>query len=202
MKEGIAHEFTARVAGVYVGGKQGTLETQLVEKAYATWNGFMGDSHAGRTRFADAREYKKIFPRDCEILNLRQWSGVSLEQLRVLTGKLTGQRGTLLAEWLGANLLFEGIQDFSALPAGTQLVFDPWAVLVVTAENGPCVNPGKLIQQHLPDFPGIAANFVKEAMGLRGVVGLVKRPGVIRMGSDVTVLVPKQRIWPYNGEVL
>lgn len=198
--------FEAKVAGVFIGNILNSLETTPVEKVQVTWDGFKGDSHVGRTRLADAREDKNFFPRGCEIVNLRQWSAVSDEELQVIAqallsgppGKPNVYGGYLKAEWLGANLLFEGISNLSVLPPGTQLFFDRHVVLVVSEENGPCRNPGEVIQRHLPNIPNVAASFVKYAMGKRGIVGVVKRPGTIRVGSTVTVKVPKQKLWVWS----
>lgn len=182
----------ATVKGVFIGDKD-SLETTPVEKAYITWDGFKGDKHIGRTRLADAREDDSIFPRGCEIANLRQFSAVSVEDLQAIASVLTGP--AIQAEWLGANILFEGIPCFSSLPSGTEFILDRYAVLVIAHENTPCRNPGEIIQKHLSGISDIAAHFVKCAMGRRGVVGFVKRPGIIRRGSTVTVKIPRQVLY-------
>lgn len=198
MENGIeAREFTlkATVKGVFIGNKD-SLITTAIEKAQVIWDGFRGDKHAGRTRFADTREDDNFFPRGCEIVNLRQFSAVSVEELQQIAIALGVME--VKAEWLGANLLFEGIPAFSSLPSGTHLFFDRYAVLVVAGENGPCRNPGEVVQNYYPHYAGLAASFVKCALGKRGVIGFVKRPGIVRNNSSVIVKVPKQALYAPN----
>jgi MOSC domain-containing protein YiiM len=96
----------------------------------------------------------------------------------------------VLPEWLGANLMVRGVPHFSQLPPGTRLVFPEQTVLVVEGENHPCVFPGKLISHHNPGKRGLAARFPKAAIHRRGIVAWVERPGTIREGDKVQVILP------------
>ncbi len=94
----------------------------------------------------------------------------------------------LQAEWLGANLLIEGIPELTLLPAFTRMVFSGGVILSVTGENKPCMGAGKAVEAHT----GIeAAGFVKAAMHKRGLVACVELPGVIHPGETVEILLSK-----------
>jgi hypothetical protein len=61
---------------------------------------------------------------------------------------------------------------------------------VVEGENNPCLHPGNEIQKAFPLTPDLAARFIEKALHRRGVVGWVERPGMVRMGDAVKVVVP------------
>ncbi|WP_390622058.1 MOSC domain-containing protein [Numidum massiliense] len=66
----------------------------------------------------------------------------------------------------------------------------------INSENLPCTQPGEIIQRHYPQQSKLASKFVKSALGLRGIVCVVERPGKIAPGDEVEVIVydpPKVR---------
>lgn len=167
------------------------LLTTAVPAARVTLDGFEGDRHAGPTRLADART--PFYPRGTLIRNSRQVSIVAVEELAELAEALGVP--AVEPEWLGANLLLAGVPRLTRLPPGTRLFFPNDATLVVSAENEPCVFPGKAIQHHNPGVRGIVSNFPKRAIGLRGLVAWVERPGAIGEGDVVRVAVPRQAVY-------
>lgn len=164
----------------------GYLEKERVSEIRVTMEGFEGDRHAGMTMLANG--HTPMFRRGTLIRNSRQVSLVSVEELQDVAGALDVPE--ILPEWLGANLTLRNVPHFSQLPPGTRLVFPEQTVLVVEGENGPCIFPGRVIQHHYPDKRWLATRFPKAAMHRRGIVAWVERPGVIREGDSVQVILP------------
>jgi MOSC domain-containing protein YiiM len=151
--------------------------------------GFLGDKHRGFTRVAWRGE------RDAEGTvrrNERQWSGVSAEELEVISRRMELSRA-LEATTLGANLCVKGIPDFSQLPRGTRLLFSSGAILVVEELNPPCADMGEAITAAYTTStgePAAGGMFPKHALGLRGVVGVVDVPGPIQAGDRIAIEDP------------
>ena len=150
--------------------------------------GIAGDRHACLTRRADGRA--PHYPRGTVIRNTRQVSILALEELARIAAAL--DLPELPGVWLGANLVLAGIPDLTLLPSGTRLFFPDDAVLVVDAENLPCIHPGKVLQAKYPERARLETAFPKAAMRLRGVVGWVERAGTIRPDDRVGVALPPQ----------
>jgi hypothetical protein len=155
-------------------------------------DGIKGNRHFGQTRQTRGHRENEVFGIEIarngekyEVANWRHWTAVSVDEMRELIISLSLEKLDVdelqLAKFLGANLLIEGIQSFTKLPAGTILSFSSGALLKIESENFPCVNPGLEIQRSFPDFK--AQYFPKAAMGLRGVVGSVFREGDIQSGE-------------------
>ena len=110
-------------------------------------------------------------------------------------------RGMELAEirpeWIGANLLIEGVPMLSMLPAGTMMFFRGGVTLKVDAQNGPCAIAGRAIAENagMPDHKEGALLFPKVAKRRRGVVAWVEKPGRIASGEEVSVRVREQWIY-------
>jgi hypothetical protein len=83
------------------------------------------------------------------------------------------------------------------LPPGTRIFFPEDTVLVVDAENMPCVGPGNVIQGYYPDKPKLTQAFPKAAMHKRGVVGWVERVGYINERDEITLLLPAPVTYSY-----
>jgi hypothetical protein len=49
----------------------------------------------------------------------------------------------------------------------------------------------RVIEAHHPDTEKLASRFVKAAWQRRGLVAWVERPGVIRAGDEVRVMLPR-----------
>lgn len=175
-----------RVSSVMIleGGAE-IISTPL-EQVRVTEAGFEGDRHAGMTRPAGGRDPQSAQGR--EVRNTRQVSIVSDEELAEIARRLDVP--AVEPHLLGANLSLRGIEDLSRLERGSRLIFAGGVELVVDAENQPCTAPGKALAARYPDQDALATRFPKEALRLRGLVGWVERPGVIRLEEDVTVQPP------------
>ncbi len=179
------------VEGVYLGLQAETLITTPVSEAQVTFEGFVGDKHAGWTRLSDSRT--PHYERGTLIRNDRQVSLVSSEELAEIAQKLNIL--SVQPEWLGANLLLSGIPNLTRLPPPARLYFENGVVLAISSENLPCTGPGKVIQRNYPDRDDLAQQFVKAARGLRGLVAVVEHPGVISLGEKVRAESPSQYLY-------
>ena len=154
----------------------------------AELDGFVGDKHRGFERVAWPGDKD---PAGTVRRNERQWSGVSVEELAIISQKMD-LKESLTAETLGANICVEGIPDFSRLPSGTRLMFPSGAVLAVEECNPPCADMGAQIAAKYTTRSGERAAghlFASRAFGLRGIVGVVDVPGVINAGDKLVVQV-------------
>ena len=165
------------------------LESEPRASVALDWTGIVGEAHGGLTRPACSRVAAQ-YPRGTEIRNVRQATAVSVEELEAI--RLAMDVPTLRPEWLGANLVVEGIGDFSALPPSSRLIGPDGAALVVDMENAPCRLPGEVIERHLP---GAGARFARAALGRRGVTLWVERPGALAVGDALALHVPPPVRW-------
>jgi hypothetical protein len=179
-------QFSGRTERVLVCTERKTFVTRELAEVRVTFEGIEGDRHAGLTRPADVRT--PWFPKGTPIRNTRQLSLVSSEELAEVAGTLGIPK--VLASWLGANLEVSGVPRLTLLPPGTRLFFPEDAVLAVEGENAPCIGPGRVIEAHHPDGPKVASRFVKAARQKRGLVAWVERPGLLRAGDEVRVMLP------------
>ena len=165
---------TARVAAVGIADVPGTFVTRSVQELKLQLGGIEGDRHFGITRPAGVRENHQ--PRGAEIMNARQLSLVSVEELTEVAQTL----GVPALDWqkLGANLVIEGLPQLSSVKPSTRLVFPSGATIVVDAENAPCSKPARELQQ---------PHFVKAATHKRGLVGWVERAGLVHAGDAMTL---------------
>lgn len=177
-----------RVVGAYLSLPPDDLISTPQRGLTLALGGAEGDRHFGLTRRSGNRT--PHYPRATEIRNTRQLSLVTVEELAEVAGALGIPE--LRAEWLGANLLLEGIPAFSLLPPSTRLLFSSGAALVIDLTNGPCTIVGAAIQELNPDVPGLTTAFPKAALYKRGVVAWVERPGPVAPGDEVRVLTPAQ----------
>jgi MOSC domain-containing protein YiiM len=177
-------ELVGRLVSVHAGNnedlskeEQGSVEARL--------DGFVGDKHSGFERVAWPGDKD---PEGTVRRNERQWSGVSVEELAIIEKKMN-LKEPLTAATLGANICVEGIPDFSRLPKSARLIFPSGAVLAVEECNPPCSDMGEQITAKYTTHSGERAGdlFASRAFGLRGVVGVVDVPGVIRAGDKVVV---------------
>lgn len=185
---------TQRVAGVVVGlftGKPDEIHAVAVDRLCCDLHGIMADRHRGEVRHSCVRI--KYLPRKTPQKNIRQFTAVSVEDIAEVAAGM--DIAELKPEWIGPNLVVRGIPNFSKLPSGTRLVFEPGPVLVVDAENKPCKYAGAVIQRHYPDREGLDLLFPQKAVGLRGVVGWVEVAGIITAESKVTAWIPPQKTY-------
>jgi len=179
-------KINASVVKVLVGLDTKSFLTTAQPEVRVTFAGFEGDQHAGLTRKSDTRT--PHYPRGTEIRNFRQVSIVSVEELRVIARRM--DLPALEPEWLGANLLIRGIPDLTMMPPSSRLFFPNNLVLVIDSENNPCIHPGRVIQGHFPERPGLAELFVQSARHVRGLVAWVERPGAIAQADEVRFEIP------------
>ncbi|MFT0859753.1 MOSC domain-containing protein [Ancylobacter sp. G4_0304] len=188
-----ASRFKARLARTLLADGDGFV-TRDVPALAVTLEGVRGDRHAGHARPADSRV--PWYPRGAPIRNCRQVSLVASDELARIAERLGLEE--VRPEWLGANLVVEGIADFTRLPPGTRLHFPGGAALAVEGENAPCRHAGAAVADGAPDAGGRAGldlAFVQAAKGLRGLVAWVEREGTLTAGDEISVRVPEQRLW-------
>ena len=179
-------QLTGRTVRVLIGAEPKDLVTRDTPELRVSFEGFVGDRHAGLTRKADVRT--PWFPKGVLVRNTRQVSIVSTEELELIAEALGVPQ--VLAAWLGANLELAGVPRLTQLPSGTRLFFPEDATLVMEGENEPCRKAGRALEAHHPERGGLASRFVKAAHQRRGLVGWVERPGLIRPGDKVRVTLP------------
>jgi hypothetical protein len=158
--------------------------TRRISEVNLEFGGIRGDRHFGVTSKADSRQ--PMYPRGTEILNRRQITIVSEEELDIIAEKLGVK--SVLPEWLGANLLLKGFPDLTKLTMGSRILFPSGAGLIGMGENQPCTIPGEEIQKHYQDEEKLAFRFVKAGYKLRGIVCAVESPGTIHENDEVQIL--------------
>lgn len=172
---------------------QGTLEaisitpdklpSATLEEIEVKWEGLPGDKHFGMTMKAGSKQLP--YPKGTEVRNVRQVSIVSAEELRQVADSMNVPN--IEAAWVGGNLMLSGIPNLTQLPSGSRLYFEGGVGIVVEGENMPCTTAGGSLQAQFPDRPDMTTAFPKKAIGKRGLVAWVEKPGVIRKGEKVTV---------------
>lgn len=184
-----ARRLGARLARTLIADGPGFATREVAELAL-TLEGIAGDRHAGFARAADSRV--PWYPRGTPIRNARQVSLVAPDELAEIARRL--RLAELRPEWIGANLLIEGVPRLTGLPPGTRLHFSGGAALVVEGENAPCRHAGAAIAAQTGQGSA-ELGFPRLAKGLRGLVAWVERAGTLATGAALEVRVPEQRIW-------
>ncbi|ESX05373.1 molybdenum cofactor sulfurase [Mesorhizobium sp. LSJC268A00] len=189
-----ARKLVARVTALYV-APSNHFQTRPVEALQLGFEGIDGDFHAGATRRSGGRE--PWYPRGTEIRNERQISIVAADELAVVAERMG--LAEIKPEWIGANLLIEGVPHLSMLPSGTLLFFRGGVTIKVDAQNGPCRLAGRSIAENagMADREAGALAFPKAAKRLRGLVAWVEKPGRMTTGEEISVRVPEQ--WIYRS---
>jgi hypothetical protein len=154
--------------------------------------GIPGGRHYGFTRPAGARE--RWYKKGMQIRSGRQLTLVCAAELLEIARRMELPR--IDPGWIGANVVIEGIPDFTLLPWGTRLFFGEGAVLVNEGGNAPCRFAGAEIATQFPERSGLDLLFPKLAQNLRGIVASVERAGVIEAGGEVKLKLPSQQNWP------
>ena len=184
---------TGTVTQLLIGASQHTLQSSNIDRVQVTFEGLEGDVHTSLTRHSDVRV--PHYPHGTIIRNTRQVSILSQEELAEVAVALGIPQ--VLASWVGANLELRGIPNLTMLPPSTRIFFPDDAVIVVDAENMPCIGPGNAIQDHYPDVPKRAQRFPKAAWHKRGVVGWIEREGYINQGDTVHMLLSPRVVYSY-----
>lgn len=141
--------------------------------------GVEGDAHAGTTV-----KHRSRVARDASQPNLRQVHLMHAE----LFDELVEQGHAVFAGDLGENLTTRGV-DLLALPTGTRLLLGDEAVVELTGLRNPC--------SQIERFqPGLTAKVLdRDANGAlvrkAGVMGVVRRSGVVRAGDPIVVQLPQ-----------
>lgn len=187
-----ARQLTARVAKV-LRASGSEFRTGAVDAIELGFNGIRGDFHEGATRRSGGRE--PWYPRGTEIRNERQVSIVCADELADVAREMG--IATVLPEWMGANLVIDGIRDLTLLPARSLMFFEGGVTLKVDGLNHPCRATGRSIAQGagVADVEAVALAFKDAALRRRGLVAWVEKPGTISAGESVRVRVPEQWIW-------
>ncbi|MBZ9765933.1 MOSC domain-containing protein [Mesorhizobium sp. CA6] len=187
-------KLTAKAAALYA-APHDHFETRAVEELRLGFDGIEGDFHAGATRRSGGRE--PWYPRGTEMRNERQLSLVAADELAIIAQRMGIEQ--IKPEWIGANLVVEGVPHLSMLPAGSLMFFKGGVTLKVDGQNKPCRFAGQSIAEHVgaADQEATALLFPKEAKRLRGLVAWVEKPGVIRAGEEISIRVPEQ--WIYRA---
>jgi MOSC domain-containing protein YiiM len=166
----------------------GDFLSRPVSEFDLTFHGLAGDRHTGATRLSDSRT--PWHPRGTPIANTRHVSIVSIEEC-ALVAEAMGLP-SLDPGLLGANIVVGGLDGLTQLPPGTRLQFPSGATIFVTEPNPPCRQPGRKIAAAFGD-PALEFAFPQQAIGLRGIVGLVEREGPIAVGNPIKAIVPRYR---------
>jgi MOSC domain-containing protein len=187
-------KLVAKAAALYVAPSD-HFQTRPVDELRLGFDGIAGDFHAGPTRRSGGRE--PWYPRGTEIRNERQLSIVAADELAIVAERM--DLAEIKPEWIGANLLIEGVPHLSTLPAGTLLFFKGGVTIKVDGQNRPCRLSGRAVAENagMADVEAGALLFPKAAKRLRGVVAWVEKPGTIRAGEEISVRVPAQ--WIYRA---
>ncbi|WP_181708053.1 MOSC domain-containing protein [Chthonobacter rhizosphaerae] len=180
-----------RVVDVLIADGEG-FRTRSVPSVDATLEGIPGDRHQGFTRKAGGRE--PWYPRGTEIRSGRQLTAVSAEDLALIAADL--QLPAVDPGLIGANLVLEGLAHFSFLPAGTLIVFESGASLVIEGQNAPCRFSGRSLADAHPGRDDLELGFAKAGARRRGVLASVERAGLMAPGT-VKVRLPEQ--WVYQA---
>ena len=189
-----ARKIVGRVGGVY-SAKGDTFKTEPVDVLELTYEGIVGDHHAGLTRKSGSRE--PWYARGTEMRNERQLTLLCPQELSDVAAEM--DIAEIRPEWIGGNLLIEGIPGLSMLPPSTLLFFEGGVTLKVDFQNGPCKIAGAAIADHYPDrdHTGLSLGFVPAARRRRGLLAWVEIPGRISAGEAVRAQIPEQ--WIYTG---
>lgn len=177
---------TGVLEGLYTTPDPESFITEEKKHLDFTIEGIPGDRHAGVDRPSGGRE-KKLYPRGTQIRNNRQWSAVSVDELSEICKAMN--LAAVQPEWLGANMLINGIPSLSTLPAISLLkIFHgetEGPVLVIYCQNRPCVYPHRAMEEIMGKQ--IDTHFTKAAKETRGLVGWVEKPGTAFRGDRVEV---------------
>ena len=187
-------KFTAQVVSVHSGSnKDSTKDAQ--PSIQVELEGIVGDAHKSYERSCWAGGDKQ--PEGTIRRNERQWSAVSVEELKEISAELDLTED-VSASCVGANLCFAGISELSRLPKGTILKFPSGAELSVEEYNPPCGYMGEKVASLYSTRSGKAltnTEFSKAAKLTRGIVGVVEVAGTINAGDEVTVEIYETPSW-------
>ena len=183
-------DYTAKIIWLgRVADREASLRSQPLPQVHASFAGIEGEDHGGLTRASCSRVVAQ-HPRGTEIRNVRQFSVVAAEELAAIAAEMGVD--ALDPAWIGASLVLDGIPDFSHLPPSSRLQNADGTTLVIDMQNRPCNLPAPVIDK---DAPGHGRAFKSAAKGRRGVTAWVEREGPLRLGDEMRLHIPDQRVW-------
>lgn len=174
-------EYHGKVEALLVTPKR--MPGNPVDHVDVAWEGFVGDKHFGLTMKSNSNQ--KAYAKGTEVRNVRQISIVSVEELKEIAQAMG--LPALEPAWVGANMLVSGIPGLTQLASGSRMYFDNGVGIVIEGENLPCTTAGGSLQQQFPNHPEITTAFPKKAIGKRGLVAWVERPGKVTVGEGFLV---------------
>lgn len=186
----MSRSFTASIIAVFATPETGHFLTRQVAALELDLQGIPGDRHYGFTRHAGARE--KWYEAGMEMRSGRQVSIVSVEELAKIAAAMDVPE--IKPEWIGANILIQGVPDFTNIPWGARLFCGTQAALVNEGDNAPCRFAGREVAAQYPGREGLDLLFVRAAKNLRGIVASVEQAGCISPGP-VRLKIPVQNNW-------
>ncbi|MCX7561132.1 MOSC domain-containing protein [Sulfitobacter sp. F26204] len=190
MPELVTTDHTARIVWLgKVPENRSNIRSEPVREAFASYEGFAGDYHAGLTRASCVRVQTQ-HPKGTEIRNVRQFSVLSSEEIAEIAADM-GVAALDPAQF-GASIVIEGIADFTHVPPSSRLQAENGTTIVVDMLNGPCNFPAREIEK---DEPGHGKAFLAAARGRRGVCAWVERQGELKVGDKLFLHIPAQRAW-------
>ncbi len=189
----IKTEFSGRITWLGRNADRGeTLRSVSVSEAFASFEGFAGESHSGLTRASCSRVIQQ-YPRGTNIRNTRQFAVCSAEELQQIARNMGVEE--IDPAWLGSSIIIEGIPDFTLIPPASRLQSSSGATLCVDMENRPCNLPAQVINH---EFPDQGRKFKAAAKNLRGVTAWVECEGMLAIGDKITLHVPEQPAWSHQ----
>jgi MOSC domain len=180
--------------GAANGGEPKAFQSIPQQELTLDFEGICGNRHRGWTRPADGRV--PYLARGTDMRNTRHVTLVSREELAEVARRL--EIPICDPRTLGANLVIEGLKHLSFLPRGTRLLFDGGTILAVEDQNEPCTKTGEAIQRANPGRSDLRTLFPKCAIGLRGLLATVERPGTLRPNTTMVARLPKQWIYAHR----
>lgn len=173
----------------HVPNRDAALESQVLTEMKVSFAGPEGEAHGGLTRPACSR-VRAQYPAGTEIRNTRQLSILSAEDLAAIAAEMGLER--LDPALVGANMVIEGIPDFSHLPPSSRLQGAGGATVVVDMNNRPCTLPERPIETR---HPGFGKAFKPAANARRGITAWVEREGSFTVGETIRLHIPDQPVW-------
>jgi hypothetical protein len=188
-----ARKRLGHIAGLFRTTSKTQFQTKAVSNLELGFGGIAGDRHEGHTRRSGGRE--PWYPRGTEMRNERQLSLLSPDDLKEIASGLDVTE--VRADWMGGNILLSDFPQFTLLPPRTYLFFEGGVTIRIDGLNVPCRSSGRSIASHYPERENLDLAFVRVAKRLRGLVGFVEKPGVIKVGEVVEARIPEQ--WIYSA---
>ncbi len=186
-------KIVAKIVSVHSGSND-DLSKEQHDSIQVELDGIVGDRHRGYVRDTwknDKQPYGTVRR------NERQWSAVSVEELKEIS-RAMDLEAPITAASLGANLCIEGVPELSRLPKGTLMQFPSGAELIVEEYNPPCGDMSKIqASAHKTGSGGPLSDtaFSQAAKLKRGIVGVVEAAGAINAGDEVTVMLYETPTW-------